>query len=564
MIITSLVLMACGGGSSQKIPSASESLENKPSDETMEAFISGQVSNYLTGEGIPNIRISTGEQTVITEADGRYSLSGKATETKILVTFSGSGFAEHADVIYLDRNSANNILNISLLPVGTTVNFDPNVQQTLTDTDSPASVTVPASSLIKQDGSLPDGEVTLQLTNINPAQNINLMPGEMIDANAGTSAEPALIESFGAITTTFEDSEGNALNLKQGAESTIHIPLSDKSGNPPTTIPLYYYDKASGLWVEEGAAVLINDGNDAYYKGEVSHFSTWNADAQFQQVLIHGCVEDIDGNRLSNMNVIAKGNDYLGSANTVTDAQGNFSVSAKSNSSVRVFGFQLGVQTSTLNTSTNTMDEQLDQCLVSSGGGITVKMNWRTPVERFYSVSDVNYGSGQYLYSNLIGPKYIEQGALWEFSVSRGGSLIESPFMEIFSVDNEDGAHGEELLVIVQFPFSGNYRYNVENGLSEYVGEGYDTKAGFIPSFRRISDSRVELNINGNITVFLPPPGEGSENVNWSIFPPLSEAPNIAWEVFEFVVAEDGSFTVVPLNNWLPQTEWSGQAPPSS
>ena len=68
--------------------------------------------------------------------------------------------------------------------------------------------------------------------------------------------------------------------------------------------------------------------------------------------------------------------------------------------------------------------------------------------------------------------------------------------------------------------------------------------------------------LNGNITVFLPPLGEGGENVDWNTYPPGKEAPNITWEVFEFVVANDGSFTVVPLNNWLPQTEWNGQAPP--
>ncbi|UZE97783.1 hypothetical protein [Alkalimarinus alittae] len=123
---------------------------------------------------------------------------------------------------------------------------------------------------------------------------------------------------------------------------------------------------------------------------------------------------------------------------------------------------------------------------------------------------------------------------------------------------------GEELLVVVQFPVATSYRYVVKNELSEYFpGIPDEVESGFIPSLRRISDARVELNINGKITLFLPPEGEGGEDVDWDVYPPGSEAPNVVWEVFDFVVASDGSVTVVPLNNWLPQTEWDSPPPPA-
>lgn len=561
-IIISLFLMACSGGSNQKKAQGAEPLDNEPSDEIVDNFISGQVSNYLTGENLQNIYVSASEQTTVTNAEGRYAFSGNVPEGKLLVTFSGKGMAEYADVLYLDKNTANNILNVSLLPVGTSLSFDPNLPQTLTDSHSSASVSVPANSLIQQDGSSPQGDVTLNLTNINPAQNINLMPGEMIDANAGSNSEPALIESFGAITATFEDSAGNDLNLKQGSVSTIHIPLSDKSDNPPATIPLYYYDKTSGLWVEEGSANLMQDGDNAYYEGEVSHFSTWNADAQFEQVLIHGCIEDIHGKRLSNMNIVAQGNDYSGSANTVSDEQGNFSVPVKTNSSLRVFGFQLGLRTNFIDINAGTSDGQLDHCLLSSGGGITVRMSWKTPPERDYGYWRNDADKNDSLYSVLSEPEHENEEFYWDSLIERGvGTLKEYPFMQMFS--DYGTTAGEELLIIVQFSLPGKYRYYVKNELSDYFSFSEGAGSGFYPSRRRISDSRVELNINGNITVFIPPKGESREDVNWNQLPPLTEAPNITWEVFEFVVAEDGSFTVVPLNNWLPQTEWSGQAPPT-
>ena len=272
ILIASLALTACGGGgSSDKSSPTAESLENTASEaavskiEASDDYMSGRVTNYDTGVGLQNIHVSAGEHTSITGADGRYSLSGTPPTARLLVNFEGAGFAEHADVIYLDNEPANNIFNVNLLPVDVSVRFDSTKQQTLTDDNSPASVSLPAGALVKEDGSTPQGEATLNLTIIDPTQDINLMPGEMVAANAGATTEPALIESFGAITATFEDSAGNALNLKEGTASTIRIPLADKSGNPPATIPLYHYNKATGLWVEEGSAVLVIEGNETYY-----------------------------------------------------------------------------------------------------------------------------------------------------------------------------------------------------------------------------------------------------------------------------------------------------------
>ena len=567
ILFSCLALSACGGGGSSDMSSTTANLlQNTPLEATSKGYISGRVTSYDSGAGLQNIQVSAGEHTTITDADGRYSLSGTPPADRLLVNFEGAGFAEHADVIYLDKLPENNIFNVSMLPVDLSVRFDSSLQQTLSDDNSSARVSLPAGGLVKADGSTPDGEVTLNLTVIDPAQDINLMPGEMIAANAGATTEPALIESFGAITATFEDGVGNSLNLKEGAVATIRIPLSDKSGSPPSTIPLYYYNKNTGLWVQEGSAFLVNGGGEAYYEGEVTHFSTWNADDLYSQVLINGCVEDVKGNRLPNMNVIAKGNNYSGSAKTKTDALGNFSIAAKANSSVMVFGFELGVQTSALNIMTNATDEQLGQCLVSSGGGITVKMSWVTPIDRYSGLYSSIGDQSDSLYAELNGPTYEDESSYWDGRVAAngqgGGDLLSFPFMEMYT--NDGVSSGEVLLIIVQFPQPGTYRYVVRNELSDYFPDvPSEIIGGFYPSVRKVSDSRVELNINGKITMFYPPKGEVGSNVNWNTYP-LATAPNIAWEVFEFVVANDGSFTVVPLNNWLPQTEWNGQAPPAS
>jgi len=80
-----------------------------------------------------------------------------------------------------------------------------------------------------------------------------------------------------------------------------------------------------------------------------------------------------------------------------------------------------------------------------------------------------------------------------------------------------------EVITIFNFPVAGTYRYSANN-FSET----------FMPGITG-SPARVELNVNGNIALFTPPPGENN---------------NLTWDVFEFVVADDGSFNVSPINTW--------------
>lgn len=68
---------------------------------------------------------------------------------------------------------------------------------------------------------------------------------------------------------------------------TFPIPETMRD-NPPPTIPLWYFDDESGLWVEEGIATLQGD----VYVGEVGHFSWHNLDVPAERVSISGKVTD--------------------------------------------------------------------------------------------------------------------------------------------------------------------------------------------------------------------------------------------------------------------------------
>ena len=59
-------------------------------------------------------------------------------------------------------------------------------------------------------------------------------------------------------------------------------------GTAPETIPLWHYDKTTGLWKEEGTATKNGDK----YVGTVTHFSDWNCDVPEGTATIKGLVAD--------------------------------------------------------------------------------------------------------------------------------------------------------------------------------------------------------------------------------------------------------------------------------
>ncbi|VAW65299.1 hypothetical protein MNBD_GAMMA10-143 [hydrothermal vent metagenome] len=497
LTFTSLLIACSGGGAgSSNTPSAPAT-----------GNISGQVLNAESGSAIVDATVSTGSQTTTTGADGRYRLENVNFDDRVVVDIKRAGFAEQSKITQLSALKTQASLPVLLLPVDLTQTFDPNIGQTLVVADSSASVTLLASSLITADGNSPEGNVSIELTVIDPTQDIALMPGNM-QANTG-AGELSPIESFGAIVINFTDSMGNELDLIQGATASIQIPLADKSGSPPEIIPLYFYDESTGLWVEEGSATLVVDAGQSYYQGTVRHFSTWNADSLYPQVIINGCVEDLNGERIANAGVISSGDDYSGTSSTLTDSSGAYSIIVKQNASVLISGLRAGAKTNTIKISTTTTEQAIDECLMFSVDGqagntsVSIKLSWGE--------------NPQDLDSYLIGP--VESG----FSISFGtpGSLQEFPFSQL-DVDDTN-SFGPEIITIFNFSFAGNYRYSVNN-FNETFSPGITE-----------SPSRVELNVNGNITIFMPPENEGD---------------NITWDVFDFVVADDGSFTVAPVNTW--------------
>lgn len=142
-----------------------------------------------------------------------------------------------------------------------------------------ATVTIPESSLAKNDGSDYNGTVDISVVYLSPTESPAmepLMPGADLMAIANEGDTVPLI-SYGMVNVEMSDEDGNPLQLKNGCEAYLKYP-APKGFSNHDTIPLWYFNEESGLWVEEGYSTRQGDK----YVGSVRHFTWWNCDIKIE------------------------------------------------------------------------------------------------------------------------------------------------------------------------------------------------------------------------------------------------------------------------------------------
>jgi len=365
-----------------------------------------------------------------------------------------------------------------------------------------------ASDLVRPDGAEIVGDITAETTVIDPSSDAGIMPGNF--ESITTNGDIALIESFGAIDITFVDDEGVELQLDTDKTAELKIPLADASDPSlsPATVPLYSFNDVNGYWVEEGVATLTEISSDVWaYVGNVSHFSTWNADKVYETTFINGCVESEDGTRIVNAFINATGQDYRGSSSDYTDDNGDFRVAVRINSNVLINANNAGVSNTVQVNSLETEEVTLTDCLVIGDAAVTITLTWgENPRD---------------LDSHLLGPND-EGGEFHVYYASRNQTVNG---VEIsLDVDDTSG-FGPEVITIPDVTLPGTYRYLVR----KFSGTGDIA----IPA-------RIELNIEGVISAFSPPT-EGDVTDYWA--------------VFNLEVDENLNLTVVNVQEWVDGTE---------
>jgi hypothetical protein len=140
------------------------------------------------------------------------------------------------------------------------------------------TLAIPANSLTRG-GQAPSGNVNVSLSTVD-LFTMGAMPGDMSVRRADGSRGGFMI-SFGAGSIEVYDEKGE-YQLNEKARATISIPVDSSvllfSREIPSSVPLFYYDEATGFWVEQGKAVLNADKN--VYEAPLQHFSSFNMDIE--------------------------------------------------------------------------------------------------------------------------------------------------------------------------------------------------------------------------------------------------------------------------------------------
>ena len=516
IIFAAALVVSCGGGGGggntgpdpdPALPIPDPAPDNRPS-------VSAMATDYYTGSPVSDAVVSVrwgGSSDEFFSAET--NSTGKATlrypeGTNALTIYSDAeGYAEFGRTFNFDTET----IAVSLIPVHTNVTIDSGSENEIL-VDGESIISLPANAFVDADGNAFSGNIDAELTVIDPREDPELMPGQY-EALDGTTGEIGNIESFGAINATFEDADGNPLQLASGQTATVRIPLSGDSSDAPENIPLFYYDDESGYWVEEGSATLTEISGEFFYVGTVSHFTTWNADRVYETVYLTGCAVNEDSSVAANVRVTATGLDYTGTSSVYTDAFGSFTIPVRMDSYLRVQASGNGRLSSSQEFYSSEEDETLSDCLTLSAVDISIELSWSEEPED--------------LDTHLEGPDDASDSGQFHLYYSDDDLIVgdESIFID---VDDTDG-FGPEITYLSGFPYDGTYSYYVYL----FYGEG------------SIQDSpaRVELNIAGNTSVFAPPSGEPSE----------------CWHVFDITVS-GGESALTTVGEWVTRDDCYGSA----
>ncbi len=287
------------------------------------AVQSGQVKNSATGKGLADVKVSIGDLTTTTDAEGYYSFSHLSASEEAVVNFEKEGYLLGSKKIQLrslsgEDTQSSNYLEYSMFA------YDYQWDQKSSDEISSPRINIDASvSYTNTKGKLYNGMMSVNLTILdnNEEELLNAFPGTFKGINSnGTLVQ---FETYGLISISLKDSNGNALSFAEGETGTV-IFNKVSSSEKPDTLPLWYYDYEQGLWFEEGSAQLQADGS---YKGEISHLGTWSLNKPLEEEagIYRGRILNKDGLPLSEVRLQAIGDNWI-SSDLSTDENGVFEI----------------------------------------------------------------------------------------------------------------------------------------------------------------------------------------------------------------------------------------------
>ena len=255
--------------------------------------LSGYVQDEY-GMPIPGVSVNLADKVIYTDEEGHFSLSNPVVSgNRYVIKFEKE---DYFDFLYSKEVDDTTGVLIVMSRYG---NSDYTRQVRFSAMDGVTVnvrgmiVDIPGEGLVREDGSLYEGEVLMNVLYLNPEEKNfrQQMPGGDLLAIRSNQDTTSLI-SYGMVNVIMKDDKGGKLQLREGAPAELSYPI------PPSllsiakdTLPLWFFDEAKGMWIEEGYA-LKKGGR---YEGVVKHFSWWNGDQPTVSARVHLSLVDAKG-----------------------------------------------------------------------------------------------------------------------------------------------------------------------------------------------------------------------------------------------------------------------------
>ncbi len=459
------------------------------------------------GTPLANVSMSLAGTTSTSDAQGHLRLEGISPTTGALANFAVDGHvstARRVDVIAGEELT----FDVMMVPVGTTQTIDTAVEREVLHAGG--GIIIPADGVVDAAGN-PVSTAQVQVTTALPSDPgyTSFFPGPFIGSRA-SDGEEGLLLSHGFVDVVLQDASGNSLQLAQGKPAEMIFPIDADPDSEPSqdTVPLWYYDVAQGIWIEEGT--VTRDAAAGVYRGSVTHVTPWNVDYWQAPAFKRVTVIDLNGDPVVSAWVtVAPATGGAWWSVDVTDANGQTSVLVRPNSPIRVW-VQKGTVVSPVTTDTSPgIGQTLDNTITIDPAPAVITLTWGA--------------NPQDLDLHLTVPTTPGRSHIYKTSL---GSPTQLPYA-VLDEDVTTGLGPEAISVRRLLP--GTYRCAVHN----YSGQ---TQALGI------------CNSNAGVALVMP------DGVNTSFIPPAhneNHMDNNVWLVFDLVVAESGlSVTVNPLNSW--------------
>jgi len=307
-----------------------EILKDEPRDKAGETIITEDYGNATvlgvvrdkSGNALSGVRVFFGEEKVTSSGDGKYTLSTVSAGKDKRIWFEKDGFASTQKLINVTESVPNRV-DASLYLIAKSEEMD---QSGGTISGDDFSVEIPENAFVYASDSVAvKGNVTVEVTPflITDTEFFSAFPGNFEGVRESDGSSTA-IESYGFIDVSLS-SDGEKVQLKEGTIATIKIKAP--SNNPPSTIPMWYYDEMNHQWLEQGEGHLEGE----FYTAEVSHFTKWNWDKPYAQtakitgrVVGHDGTDDKNPVPLAGAKVVQTGKTYTFQNVTRTKDDGTF------------------------------------------------------------------------------------------------------------------------------------------------------------------------------------------------------------------------------------------------